>query len=177
VAEVEPAIDVENVAPEHPREGLKGRIRPRLGLSVVAIVILVAGICDLAWATVGPTRPPAQVYSSICSGTFGAFNISYLGNQSGFLSTEYFVEPYYCYVALVSPNSIISLGFGLHSYDLANSHVVQTFSVLPPYSLAAFSPSVPAGIAAGGNLSFAVTVHVPTTGGSDGAPIGSLTVL
>ena len=144
---------------------------------IVVVVLLVAGISAAVWAV---TRSPtaSRVLVEICPSTFGGLlNISYLGNQSGYLTTGYFAEPYICYSELVPPGSNISLGFGLHSYDHVNSHVIQSFSVLPPYSLAAFSPRLPTSIAAGGNLSFAVTVHVPTTPGSYGGPGASLTVL
>ncbi|MCI4337428.1 MAG: hypothetical protein L3K17_09650, partial [Thermoplasmata archaeon] len=76
-------------------------------------------------------------------------NISYLGNRSGFLSTGCFPEPFVCYARFAPPGSNISLGFGLHSYDLNNSHVIQTLSVLPPYSLASYSPNAPVTIAPG----------------------------
>jgi hypothetical protein len=144
---------------------------------IVVVSLLVAGIGAAAWWTASRPPPSARVYISICSGTFSQVNITYLGNQSGFLTTGYFPEPFNCYSGSVPPDSTISLEFGLHSYDLANSHVIQTFSVLPPYSLAVYSPTMPITIVAGGNLSFAVTVHVPTTPGSYSNPGASLTAL
>jgi hypothetical protein len=144
---------------------------------IVVVVLLVAGIGATVWATASRSPSPARDYIGICSGTFGGVNISYLGNQTGFLTTGYFPEFYYCYSEFLAPNSTISLALGLHNYDLNNSHVIRTFTVLPPYSLSASSPGFPITIAAGGNLSFDVTVHVPATAGSYDGPGASLTVV
>jgi hypothetical protein len=141
----------------------------------VAVVVLVAGIGAAAWWTV--SRPASRVNIEVCSGTFGGINITYLGNQSGFLTTGYLPEPLYCYSEVLPLGSTISLGFGLHSYDLNNSHVIQSFSVLPPYSLASYSPTLPAVVAPGGNLSFTVSVHVPTAPGTYSGPGASLSVM
>ena len=138
----------------------------------MAVVIVVAGTGAALWWTV--SRPPSRVYLEVCWGEM-AVNIIYLGKEGEYLTSNYFPEPFICSAGYYPPASTISVGFSLHSYDPTNTHVILSLTLLSPYSLAGSSPSAPATIAAGGNLSFSVTAQIPSAPGSYGGPSASIT--
>jgi hypothetical protein len=159
---------------------IRGTLRGRIGKTAVLVLLVTVLVVAITAAyvveVVLPSFSPSQVeVSDLCAGAITTVNVTYEGSQSGYLSTSYGISPANCVTERVPPSSQLTAGLNLHNSDPANAHSIRTVTILPPYNLVGTSPSVPATIAAGGNVTFGVTFQVPSAGGTYDAPTASVT--
>jgi hypothetical protein len=149
-----------------------GRALTSAAAGVLAGVVVVAGLA--VFYAVTTTAPGARDHVVVCSGRFFP-TVRYDGPESGFLSETYGVAPAYCESESLVPLSDFSLPIFLHNEDGGAGHVVQRLTMTYPFVLLSVAPSLPATIAAGGNLTLDVGFQSPGSPG-DYTPSGTLTV-
>jgi hypothetical protein len=118
--------------------------------------------------------PGSRDHISVCAGRFFP-TVQYAGPESGFLSESYGVAPANCESESLAPSSDLELPIFLHSEDTRAGHIVERLTMTYPFVLLSVTPSLPAAIAAGGNLSLVVAFQSPGSPG-DYTPSGTLTV-
>ena len=115
----------------------------------------------------------------VCDDSVYAISFVYQGNASGFLWPTFTgeVSPGACEGETVQVGGSVSVIAFVHSSDTTSSHEITSLVVAPPFKLASLQPTVPSTIAAGGNLTFQVSVIVPPTPGEYGAPSVTMTAI
>jgi hypothetical protein len=142
-------------------------------IAIAALLIALAtfGVFILARSSIAGTD-----YVDLCSGQITSVNVTYAGNQSAFITLSYYPMPTYCVREAVPAGGTFSTIVYLHSTDYAYSHTVKSVGIVPPFALASMSPTPPAQIASGGNVSFNVTLQAPLTAGTY-SPAATVTVV
>jgi hypothetical protein len=140
------------------------RARGVAGVIAVAALLSLAGAYGVAVLLRSSAGGNDEI--GLCSGEITLVNVTYGGNQSGFLTLSYYPLPDYCVLTTVPVGGTFSTIVYLHSTDYGNSHTVSSVGIVPPFTLRSITPSPPVTIAAGGNESFNVTLQVPLAAGS-----------
>ncbi len=146
-------------------------------MAVALGVIIILGL-STSWAfgflpfVVGP---PDVVVTQYCGGYWQVVHVDYSNGNASYLVANPGPLPQYCTSgSQVPPRSLYSASLVLENSDRMG-HSISQIVIAPPFTAGTITPGLPTQIGPNGDLTFAVSVQVPSIPGTYGLPSATVT--